>query len=68
MTTVTVRKTWNFGPFRFNVTKTGVSASFGFGGFRFGYAIRSGLYVHFSRGGLQYRKYLFSGRKEQVDD
>lgn len=65
---VTVRKVWNLGPFRLSLTKSGLGASVGCAGARFGLASGGGPYVSFARGGLYYRRYLFTGRKEQSDD
>lgn len=65
---ILVRKTWNFGPLRLNLSKTGLGGSIGCAGLRLGIAAHGGIYVHFSRGGLSYRKYLFSGRREEAAD
>ena len=50
---------FNFGPFRLNVGSGGVGVSVGFSGLRLGLN-RRGVYVHFGRGGLYYRRYLFN--------
>ena len=50
-----LRKGFNFGPLRLNLSKSGVGASVGVKGFRVGLSPR-GSYVHAGRGGLYYRK------------
>ena len=55
-----VRKTVSVGPFRFNLSKSGVGVSAGIKGFRLGTGPR-GNYVHIGRGGLYYRKTFLSG-------
>jgi len=55
-----IRKAISVGPFRFNLSKSGVGVSAGVKGFRFGAGPR-GNYVHMGRGGLYYRKTLPSG-------
>lgn len=55
-----IRKAIRVGPFRFNLSKTGVGISAGVTGLRFGAGPR-GNYVHMGRGGLYYRKTLPSG-------
>jgi Protein of unknown function (DUF4236) len=68
MATVTVRKTWNLGPFRLSLSQSGFGFSMGCAGLRLGFAARGGPYVHFGRGGLYYRRYLFSGKREKAED
>jgi hypothetical protein len=60
-----IRKGFNFGPFRINLSKGGVGVSFGFKGFRIGLN-RLGPYLHVGWGGLYYRTYL-TGRREKVE-
>ena len=61
-----IRKAISVGPFRFNLSKSGVGVSAGVKGLRFGTGPR-GNYVHMGRGGLYYRKTLPSGtNKSQV--
>lgn len=55
-----IRKAISVGPFRFNLSKSGVGVSAGIKGLRFGTGLR-GNYVHMGRGGLYYRKTLPSG-------
>lgn len=55
-----IRKAISVGPFRFNLSKSGVGVSAGVKGLRFGTGPR-GNYVHMGRGGLYYRKTLPSG-------
>lgn len=56
-----IRKSLSIGPFRLNLSKSGVGVSVGVKGFRVG-AGPSGRYVHMGRGGLYYRKTLHSNR------
>ena len=60
-----VRKSVKLGPFRFNLSKSGVGVSTGFRGFRVGTGPR-GNYVHMGRGGLYYRKTLPSGDRSRA--
>lgn len=55
-----IRKAISVGPFRFNLSKSGVGVSAGVKGLRFGTGPRSN-YVHMGRGGLYYRTTLPSG-------
>ncbi|MGB5793714.1 DUF4236 domain-containing protein [Poseidonibacter sp.] len=55
-----IRKSISVGPFRFNLSKSGVGVSAGVKGFRFGTGPR-GNYVHMGRGGFYYRKTFPSG-------
>ncbi len=50
-----LKKGFNFGPFRLNVSKSGIGVSVGSKGLRFGSGPR-GNYVHAGRNGLYYRK------------
>ncbi|MGB3485953.1 MAG: DUF4236 domain-containing protein [Mycobacterium sp.] len=52
-----VRKSLKAGPFRFNLSKSGVGVSVGVPGFRIGTGPR-GNYVHMGRGGVYYRATL----------
>src|ERR1700761_9418508 len=55
-----IRKTVRAGPFRFNLSKSGVGVSVGIKGLRVGTGPR-GHYVHAGRGGLYYRASLGGG-------
>lgn len=50
-----IRKGFNFGPLRLNLSRSGLGASFGVTGARIGVGPR-GSYVHLGRGGLYYRQ------------
>jgi hypothetical protein len=50
-----IRKGFNFGPLRLNLSRSGLGASFGVKGARFGVGPR-GSYVQMGRGGLYYRQ------------
>src|SRR5712691_8763484 len=50
-----LRKGFNFGPLRLNLSRSGLGASFGVKGARIGIGPR-GSYVHLGRGGLYYRQ------------
>lgn len=52
-----IRKSISVGPFRFNLSKSGIGLSAGVKGFRIGTGPR-GNYVHMGRGGLYYRATL----------
>lgn len=52
-----IRKAISVGPFRFNLSKSGVNVSAGVKGLRFGTGPR-GNYIHMGRDGLYYRKTL----------
>jgi hypothetical protein len=52
-----IRKGFNFGPLRLNLSRSGLGASFGVKGARIGVGPR-GSYVHMGRGGLYYRQTL----------
>ena len=56
-----LRKSFRAGPVRFNLSKSGVGASFGVTGARLGVSSRGRAYVHGGRGGLYYRKSLGTG-------
>lgn len=56
-----LRKSFGRGPFRLNLSKSGLGASFGVKGLRVGVGPR-GTYVAGGRGGLYYRQYLNGGR------
>lgn len=60
-----IRKTVSAGPFRFNLSKSGVGVSVGVKGLRVGTGPR-GHYVHAGRGGLYYRASLGSTRHTSV--
>lgn len=61
-----LRKGFGFGPFRLNLSKSGLGYSFGVRGARIGVGPR-GNYVHLGRGGVYYRKY-FSTPSSQPGD
>jgi uncharacterized protein DUF4236 len=52
-----IRKGFNFGPLRLNLSRSGLGASFGVKGARIGIGPR-GSYIHVGRGGLYYRQSL----------
>ena len=52
-----IRKGFNFGPLRLNLSRSGLGASFGIKGARIGIGPR-GRYIHLGRGGLYYRQSL----------
>src|SRR6266849_8747917 len=54
-----LRKGFNFGPIRLNLSRSGLGASFGVTGARIGVGPR-GSYIHLGRGGLYYRQSLGS--------
>lgn len=56
-----IRKSISVGPFRFNLSKSGVGVSAGIKGLRLGSGPR-GNYVHMGRGGLYYRASLPANR------
>src|SRR5258708_5999174 len=55
-----LKKSFRFGPIRFNLSKSGIGVSGGVKGLRVGTGPR-GPYVHAGRGGIYYRK-SFSGQ------
>lgn len=55
-----IRKGFNFGPLRLNLSRSGLGASIGIKGARIGVGPR-GSYVHLGRGGFYYRQSLGSG-------
>jgi hypothetical protein len=57
-----IRKSVSAGPFRFNLSRSGLGVSVGVKGFRIGSGPR-GNYVHMGRGGLYYRASLGGPRK-----
>ena len=60
-----LRKSFRAGPVRFNLSKSGIGASFGVTGARVGLSSQGRAYVHGGRGGIYYRKTLGSGRRRQ---
>src|SRR6185437_6319764 len=52
-----LRKSVGFGPFRVNLSKSGIGYSFGVRGARIG-ANSRGTYIRMGRGGVYYQKYL----------
>lgn len=57
-----LRKSFNFGPVRLNLSKSGLGVSAGIPGFRLGSGPR-GSYLHAGREGLYYRKTLSTKKK-----
>lgn len=57
-----IRKSVSAGPFRFNLSRSGLGVSVGVKGFRVGSGPR-GNYIHMGRGGLYYRASLGSPRR-----
>ncbi len=55
-----IRKGFNFGPLRLNLSRSGLGASIGIKGARLGVGPR-GSYIHLGRGGFYYRQSLGSG-------
>ena len=55
-----LKKGFNIGPVRVNLSKSGVGVSIGGKGLRFGSGPK-GNYVHAGRGGLYYRRRLSAG-------
>lgn len=60
-----LRKGFNFGPLRLNLSRSGLGASFGVKGARIGIGPK-GSYIHMGRGGLYYRQSLTPGRPHYV--
>lgn len=60
-----LRKGFNFGPLRLNLSRSGLGASFGVKGARIGIGPK-GSYIHMGRGGLYYRQTLTPGRSHYV--
>jgi len=58
-----LRKSVGFGPFRVNLSKSGIGASVGVRGARIGVGPR-GHYVRLGRGGLYYQQYLHPAREK----
>jgi len=59
-----IRKSVSVGPFRFNLSKSGIGVSAGVKGFRVGTGPR-GNYIHMGRGGLYYRHSLSTSKRHQ---
>ena len=60
-----IRKSLSVGPFRFNLSKSGIGLSTGIKGFRVGTGPR-GNYVHIGRGGLYFRQTLPSSSSSET--
>ena len=60
-----LRKAFRAEPSRFNLSKSGIGASFGVTGARVGLSSQGRPYVHGGRGGIYYRKTLGGGRRRQ---
>ena len=58
-----LKKSFRFGPIRFNLSKSGIGVSGGVKGFRVGTG-PSGPYVHAGRGGIYYRKSLGDTKRD----
>lgn len=56
-----LRKALSFGPFRFNLSRSGVGVSVGVKGARIGINPRGQTYIHAGRGGVYYRQTLSPG-------
>jgi hypothetical protein len=61
-----IRKSISAGPFRFNLSGSGVGMSVGVKGFRVGTSPR-GNYIHMGRGGLYYRASLGGNRRKAAN-
>lgn len=59
-----LRKAFSFGPFRLNLSKSGLGLSFGVTGLRIGTG-PNGPYFHAGRGGLYFRKSLKETQENQ---
>jgi hypothetical protein len=57
-----IRKSISAGPFRFNLSKSGIGVSTGIKGLRVGMGPR-GNYIHMGRNGLYYRKTISSNKE-----
>jgi len=53
-----IRKGFNFGPLRLNLSRSGLGASVGVKGARLGITARGDTYIHAGQGGLYYRQTL----------
>lgn len=62
-----IRKSVSAGPFRFNLSHSGLGVSVGVRGFRIGSGPR-GNYVHMGRGGLYYRASLGRLRRKAAPE
>ena len=60
-----IRKSLSVGPFRFNLSKSGIGLSTGIKGFRVGTGPR-GNYVHMGRGGIYFRQTLPSSSSSEA--
>ena len=60
-----IRKSLSVGPFRFNLSKSGIGLSTGIKGFRVGTGPR-GNYVHMGRGGLYFRQTIPSSDNRRI--
>ena len=59
-----LRKSLGFGPFRVNLSKSGIGYSFGIRGARIG-ANSRGTYIRMGRGSVYYQKYLHTNSGQQ---
>lgn len=60
-----LRKSFKAGPFRLNLSKSGIGTSFGIKGLRYGINAKGQEYIHAGRYGAYYRKNLRSNEQEQ---
>ncbi len=60
-----IRKSISLGPFRFNLSKSGIGVSAGIKGLRFGTGPK-GNYVHMGRGGIYFRQTLTPSGKQNL--
>ncbi len=63
-----IKKSFNFGPFRINISKSGIGISIGVTGFRIGMKPNGKTYVHSGRKGLYYRKNIPSKTKDKTKE
>ncbi len=65
---VYIRKSFNIGPLRINLSKSGIGLSIGVIGFRIGMKPSGQAYIHAGRKGLYYRKGLSSKKVIDISD
>jgi hypothetical protein len=63
-----IRKSFKFGPIRFNLSKSGLGVSAGVKGARIGIDAKGEKYVHLGRGGIYYRQTLPDGSQNDAND
>ena len=59
-----IKKSFNFGPVRFNLSKSGIGVSTGIKGLRVGVDSKGRSYVDGGKGMLRYKKYLGKNSKK----